>query len=131
MQHGEGGFEWNPSIEVPAQPAAAAEWPPVDRMLGLYTLSPQPPLLIPKLRALIAVIIHERGELRVRNRHPRNRKWLHFDRMRPHFIIEDKMRARIATEQEGAPGDLGVSQPFRQRERGRNLIRLSVLPVPG
>ncbi len=100
-------------------------------MLGPYTLSPPPPLLIPKLPALIAPIIHERGELGVRHRCPRNRKCFHFDRMRQHFIIEDEMRARVATEQEGASGDLGVSQPFHQRERGRNLFRLSALPAFG
>src|SRR5262249_15050219 len=100
-------------------------------MLGLYSLSPPPPLLIPKLPALVATVIHERGELGVRHRRPRNYKWLHFDRMRPHFIIEDEMRARIAAEQEGASGDLGVSQPFHRRKRGRNLIRLSALSALG
>ena len=85
-------------------------------MLGPYTLSPPPPLLIPKLPALVATVIHERGELGVRHRRPRNRKWFHFDWMRPHFIIEDEMPGWIAAEQEGASGNLGVSQPFHQRE---------------
>ena len=118
----------HPAIKMPARPAAGLA-PPVDRMLGAGGLPPAPALLAPPLPPLITAVIDKLRELRLAHRRPRDGKRLHFDRMCPLLVVENKRLVRRGAQPERATRDRHIA---RQRSAAEFLFSSgSALPGVG
>src|SRR5262249_61601656 len=75
-------------IVVAARPAAALVIEPVGRMLRTRALAPLPSRYAPEFATPIAALLHEGGELGVRDRRFSDPEGRDFIRMRPLLVIE-------------------------------------------
>jgi hypothetical protein len=103
------GFERNPFVKMPAQPATVGHALPVDRMLRTHCLTPWPSFLTPQLPSPITVIVHEYSELGLGDGRACEGKWLHLDRVRPLFIVKHKRLIRRGTQEKRATGYFSVT----------------------
>src|SRR6185503_6946372 len=87
----------------------AAAAPPVGRTLGPGGQTPRPARLAPQLAASVAAVVHEAGELRLRDGAPRDAEGTNLDRVRPLLVVEDERLAGIRSHQERPARNSGVA----------------------
>src|SRR5215471_21288511 len=113
------GLEWQPSLEVPPQPAAGSFAPPIRRMFSLRARTPYPAVFAPALALAVTSGLDELKEFALCDRGFGDGKGLDFNRVRPLLVVENESVARQRSEQEGSPGNFDVS---RQRTSLRRFI---------
>ncbi len=83
-------------------------------MLRTDALPPAPAFFDPQFTPFVAAILDERRELGIGQSCARNRKWLYFNFVRTHLVIENKRAIGRAPEHKTAPWNHCVAQGLRR-----------------